>query len=203
MEKSSQSKARLLLIKLRNQGALLCVWALIGAIWSPVLAAEDVLVHLWEADSQTIGGKTVNCYVLLTAVAEQEAFTMNLSLFAQSVAPEKIQTFTGIKIRAYRLENGSQEVPIEVHSAWIRSSSGSTVGKLKKLDTHPDPYFLGAAPGMGLFTTLLQGILRDGVSVGFQENSGNFDKVFKIAEPLPDDSKKTLLSCMNDLRSSL
>ena len=174
------------------------VAALIGIMAHTSFASPSVLVHEWEVDSQTKGGKTVSCFVELKLVSEQEAVSMNLSLFGESNTPQKVQAWTGLKIRALK-QDGSQ---IKVHSGWVRSSSGSTVGKLKKVD-HPEMYFLGAASGPDLFVTILKGILRDGASVGYQETLGKFDKVFKIVEPLPDGSARALSSCIDDLRSSL
>jgi hypothetical protein len=172
------------------------VLALIVVMANTSYANQDVLLHIWEADSQTRGGKTVSCYVGLMLGTKQEVVSMNLTLLGELITPQKAQTSTALKIRAVKYDDRQ----IKVHSGWVRSSSGSTVGKLKKID-HPGMYFLAGANGMDLFRNILRGILKDGVSVGYQENPGAFDKVFKIAEPLPDDSARALSSCLSDLIS--
>jgi hypothetical protein len=117
---------------------------------------------------------------------------------AELIAPQKVKGFTGLKIIVLRDNN--RQIP--VYSGWVSSSSGSTVGKLKKID-HPGKYFVAGTSNPELFGTILKGILRDGISVGYQETPDKFDKVFKIVEPLPDDSARALSSCMDDLSSSL
>jgi hypothetical protein len=174
------------------------VVTLIGIMADIGFANQDFLVHEWEADSQTRGGKTVSCFVGLKLANEQETISMNLTLFAEVIAPQKVQGFTGLKIIVLR--DNDRQIP--VYSGWIKSSSGSTVGKMKKID-HPGKYFMGGTSGPELFRTILKGILRDGLSVGYQETPGAFDKVFKVAEPLPDDSRKALWSCLHNLQSTL
>jgi len=165
-------------------------------------AADPVLVHLWEADSQVREGKTVSCYIQVSAATESQLVTMNLSLFAESV-DRKIQVFTGLKIRAARYTAGQKETPIKLYGGWIRSSSGSTVGRLKPVNTNPEPHFLGAAAGLELFQELLNGIVKDGVAIGYQEKPGMFDKVIKVPDPLPPERLRNFVACLDDLRRNI
>ncbi len=50
---------------------------------------------------------------------------------------------------------------------------------------------------------LLDGILKDGISMGYQEKPGTFDKVIRVPEPLPSEGLRNFLSCLDDLKKSI
>jgi hypothetical protein len=165
---------------------------------APVWADEDVSIHLWQSDSQLKGGKVATCSVLLTTANVQESLTMNLGLLI-----EKPQLLTMLKITVHRQASNRPHIPVKIHSAWIRSSSGSSIGKLKQINTHPNQYYLGGADGADVFRVLLPGIMKNGISVGYQERPNTFDKVLKVSEPLPNEAVKSLVSCMEELRAQI
>lgn len=166
-------------------------------------AADPALFHLWQAHSQARGGKTVSCYIQLMAATDDALITSNLALFAEQFAPEKVQTFTALKITASTYGGGQKEVPIKLYNGWLRSSSGSTVARLKIVNTDPETHFLAAASGAEIFQDLLDGIAKDGISVGYQDERGSFDKVVRVTEPLPPEALRNIYGCLGDLQQTL
>jgi hypothetical protein len=166
-------------------------------------AAESSQFHRWQADSQTRGGKTVSCNLQLVASTENMLITSTLALFAEHSAPENTHMFTALKISASKYDSARKEVPIELAGGWIRSSSGSTIGRLTTVKTDAGTEFLGAASGPELFQNLLDGIIKDGMSVGYQEKAASFDNVLRIAEPLPPERLRNLQECLDDLGQRL
>ena len=182
------------------------LWILILG-YTPVFASEIIISHFWEADSQTKAGKVVTCFLQLTAVnLDQILMTMNLSLMAEKVEANRVRILTMLKITAARITETLQSVPIKLHHGWLRTSSGTSIGNFTKIDVKPDPYFLAGASGMDLFAEITKGALKDGVTVGFQEKPGTFDKVYKISDPPPLDITNKFLSCFvamsNDISTS-
>ncbi len=176
------------------------------ALSLPAFASEHVISHFWEADSQTRAGAVVTCYIQLTAVNyKQIAITMNVSIFAQMATPELVENMTMVKITASRITNPftAESQPIKINYGWVKSSSGTSVGKVKITDVSPDPYFLGVAAGMDLFQEITFGILKDGVTVGYQEKPGTFDVTFTIATPPSGDVSLKLGSCLSEMRQRI
>lgn len=170
--------------------------------YAPVFASEHIITHIWESDSQTRAGKVVSCWLQLNAVnQDQILMTMNLSVMAEEVDVNHVKNITMLKVTASRVTRKLQSVPIKIDHGWVKSSSGMSIGNLKQIDVKPEPYFLGSAPGLDLFDEIIMGAVENGITVGYQERPGTYNKVYKISEPPPLDIVTKLLSCFRTMQN--
>lgn len=172
--------------------------------YAPAFASEYITTHNWESDSQSRGGKIVSCRLQLNAVnQDQILMTMNLSVMAEEVDVNRVKNITMLKVTASRVTNKLQSVPIKIDHGWVKSSSGTSIGNLQKIDGKPEPYFLGSTPGLDLFDEIIMGAVENGITVGYQERPGTYNKVYKISEPPPLDIVTKLLSCFRTMQNDL
>jgi hypothetical protein len=170
-------------------------------------AGEEVLSQEWDAGTQTKGGKAKICYLKNIAVTlGGELITSNLSLFGARQGDNSFETIFTLKVVVVQIEEEEEKIVngIPIYSAWIKSSTGSTVGQLTELES-PGYFFGGVAGGKAipLFTLILKGLLTDGMTVGFQTLADAFDRVIHIKEPLPTNVAKNFFECLGELKEVL
>jgi len=168
--------------------------------------ATDLVWHEWSTDAQIMGGKTTTCYWQVGLVtSDLTIITMNLGWV---VIPQPSGTWANItlKVTAAKTVNPQgqkfERIPIRIHDAWIKSSTESTVGRLKKVDATPEPYYLGVG-SLELGQEILKGLLVDGLIIGLQESPGKFDIVFRVEEPPSDELKIRFGQCLAQFENDL
>ncbi len=125
--------------------------------------------------------------------------TANLSTFSELISPDQVRAYTTLKVKAAQRVKPRGYVSIIIHQAWIKSSSATTVGRLKKVDVDPEPYFLAVQAGIDLFQDILKGLMENGIVVGYQEKPDTFDKVFEVKAPLPLDVQAKVIRCFDSM----
>lgn len=168
-------------------------------------AATETQVYQWQAEETTKGGVTVGCEVMVVGMIEVSLYvTANLSLFAEPADPSRVHARTVLKITVTEiaLDQGFKKTPVRLYGGWLRTSSGTTVGKLKTIPMSPEVYYLGAAPGMDLFIELVSGMLN-GITVGFQRRPDGLDTTMTIPTPPPVETILKLETCIQNLQKRI
>jgi len=164
-----------------------------------VQPAEKILHYEWNSGPQYSGGKTKTCFLSVDIITEKLlALTMNFAMLAELTPSNKVRSVSSLKVVAMESINTKQPRKIGIHYAWIRSSTGSTVGKIKTTKLETELNYLGAGP-YELFLDILSGIVKDGVVIGYQQRAGSFDKIFEIPEPPRVELIQKLNSCLKEL----
>jgi hypothetical protein len=115
-----------------------------------------------------------------------------------------MKVWTNLKVAVSQFNaNDDGSKPITLHYAWLKSSTGSTVGKLKDATPDSRPYYQAVAPGTDLFVSVLKGVHASGVVIGYQENLGGLDSTVESEGPPPPDVRAKLTSCLVDFTAAL
>ena len=165
-------------------------------------AAPEALIHEWLAEELTSGGKVVGCQIIVDGMVSTSLYvSANVALLAEAAGRLGIYTRTMVKITSAEIDvERAIKTPIPLFGGWIRTSSGTTVGNLKTLPT--GPHYLGISPGADLFVKLLEGVLEQGVTVGFQQRVGGLDTTVAFPAP-PADVLVKLNSCLKSLEETV
>lgn len=170
-------------------------------------AATEAYIFQWQAEETTKGGRTVGCGILVDGMIGTSLYvTANLTLFIEPAESTQFSVMTLLKITVAELalDQGFKMTPMRLHGGWIRTSSGTTVGKLRDIPT--SPYYLGSlesGPGMDLFIELISGMLEDGVTIGFQLRPDGWDTTMRIPMPPPVDTIVKIQTCLQNFERSV
>lgn len=180
--------------------ALTIVSSSAAASFARTSAGEPLMLHDWQTEFESQKGRKASCLIQTTGINKKQRLllTMNLSVFIERApGPNQTKDTTILKITAGRINKPdlSDITPIRIHDAWMTTSLGTSVGKITKID-RPEPYYLAGADGSDLFHRLLQGILKDGARVGFQEMKGRPEVVSIIPTPPASVIVEKLMPCL-------
>lgn len=179
--------------------AVYFILALAFLLCESVIASENIVFREWNSGPQLSGGKTKTCFIGLDIVSDKFlALTMNFAILAEPTPAGMVRSVSSLKITATETTQGKNSKKVNIHYAWIKSSSASTVGKIKTTKLETDPNYLGAGK-YDLFFDVLDGVVKNGVVIGYQEKPQSFDKIFEVRDPPPDDIVKKLYLCLGDL----
>lgn len=180
-----------------------------SVIWQgEARAATEAQTYQWHGEETTRGGVTDGCEVMVTGMMVSREVslivTANLSLFAKPADSSrvKIGTLLKITVNEIALDQDFKLTPIRLYGGWIRTSSGTTVGKLMTISVSPEMYYLGVTPGIDLYLELVSGMLKDGVTVGFQRRPGGLDTTMTIPTPPPVETIAKLETCFENLEKT-
>jgi hypothetical protein len=162
-------------------------------------ASENMTFYDWQADFQA-SEKSTTCFIQLTGINRERfiLLTMNLSALVEKSPLNQIREITVLRVTASQINKPdlSDMAPIKIHNAWIKTSLGTSLGKITKIDVGPELYYLGGAKGSDLFHTLIEGILNNGAIIGYQEKPTDPDIVSRVPAPPPDVVIGRLLPCL-------
>lgn len=165
-----------------------------------VLAAENLTFYDWEVRFQSKGKKPASCSIQLTGVNRQRRVLLDINLSAIiDTAPltgQKATTILRIKASRVNRPDLSDPSPIKIHNAWITTSLGTSLGEMTKIDVSPDSHYLGGREGSELFHRLLEGIVKDGAAIGYQEEPKGPEIVSMVPVPPPDVIINKLMPCL-------
>lgn len=165
----------------------------------PASGSENIVFREWNSGPQLSGGKTKTCFIGLDIITDKFlALTMNFAMIAEPTPTGKVRSVSSVKITATETTQGKNPKKVKIHYGWIKSSSASTVGKIKTTKLETEPNYLGAGK-YELFLDVLDGIVKDGVVIGYQEKPGSFDKIFEVPIPPPIEVLNKLNLCLDDL----
>ncbi|GEM_PF-5898281 len=153
----------------------------------PVIQIEKMRFFDWEAGSESLETAKKTCSLQVTGFTPDRVFlSMQLSMIKSSPAASDKNALTIIKITATQVyeEDFSDAVSIPLSEAWLETSTVSTLGRLNKIMATA-PHFIGGSPGAGLFDTLLQGIRKDGLIIGYRAEKDPLARVFDVGSPAP------------------
>lgn len=153
----------------------------------PSVAVEMVQFYDWQAEIVSKEERTT-CVIHFTGITQSRiVIGMNLSLVEEKAAEGEGRYFTLIKVSAGHIHkiDLSDVTPIKIQNAWIKTSAGSSEGKINKINDGPNPYFLGGTEGFDLFQSLVLGIKQEGVVVRFEEGP-DLETVARIPPPPPE-----------------
>ena len=162
------------------------------------LTIETLRFFDWEVAVSSKEEAKKSCHLQMTGVSAHRIFlSMRLSVVKESPAASDQNALTIIKITAaqIRKEDLSDAVSIELTDAWLETSTVTTLGEVKKIDTGSDPHFLGGVKGTGLFNTLLRGMRKDGLMIGYRSTPMRRAKIFQVQGP-PPELFEQLRSCL-------
>ena len=184
--------------------AMLKKWAFLGILLSqfvlpspgisqtfsdenPVIQIEKLRFFDWKSDasSQKIAKKA--CHIRLTGFSRDRVFiSMQLSMLKASAAASARNALTILKISATQVfqEDFSDAIPIRLSEAWLETSTITTLGLLEKA-INQEAHLVGGLPGNGLFITLLRGMRKDGLILGYHPEAAPFARVFDLGIPPP------------------
>lgn len=165
-----------------------------------VFAAENLTLYDWQVHIQSKERKPTACFIQLTGVnREKRVFlNVNLSVSIDTVPLRGRRATTILRVKADRINKSdlSDLSPLKIHDAWMATSLGSSAGEMAKIDVSPDPHYLGGKTGADLFHQLLQGILKDGATIGFQERPGDSGIASTVPAPPPEVIINKLMPCL-------
>ncbi len=163
-------------------------------------AAESLTLYDWQVHFQSNEQPPTTCFIQLTGVNRKRLvlLDMNLSVVVEKVPLIGRKATTILRIKAHRINKPdlSDLSPIQIHDAWITTSLGTSAGKMKKIDVSPDPHYLGGKEGADLFHRLLEGILKDGAAIGYEEGPKGTETVSIVPVPPPDVIINKLMPCL-------
>jgi hypothetical protein len=166
----------------------------------PVFAAENLTFFDWQVDFQSKESQPAGCTIQITGVNRKRhvLLNINLSLSIDKVPLTGRKETTILRIKADRINKPdlSDLSPIKIRNAWVATSLGTSAGKMAKLDVSPDPHYLGGAEGSELFHRLLEGILKDGATIGYHEGSKETEVLSTLPVPPPDVIINKLMPCL-------
>lgn len=167
---------------------------------APLFAAENLTLYDWQVHFQSKQDRPVSCFIQLTGVNRQRFVLLDLNL---SVVIEKAplvgrKATTILRIKANRIgrTDPSDLTPIKIDDAWMTTSLGSSEGVMKKIDVGPEPHYLAGKEGAALFHRLLEGILKDGATIGYREGPGAPAVESSVPVPPPDVIIDKLMPCL-------
>ncbi len=164
---------------------------------SPTIQIEKLRFFDWEfgSASQKIAKKT--CHLQLTGFSRDRLFvSMRLSMLKASAASGARNALTILKISATQVfqEDFSDAIAIRLSEAWLETSTVTTLGLLEKV-IDKDAHFIGGMPGNGLFMTLLRGMRKDGLVLGYHPEAEPFARIFDLGIP-PSHLFESLKICL-------
>ncbi|MDA2935143.1 hypothetical protein MYX82_12505 [Acidobacteria bacterium AH-259-D05] len=163
-------------------------------------SAEESAVYQWQAETLSRSGAPIGCSISVDGMIRATTYvTMNLSFLAEPARANQYQIMTLLKITATRIniDKGFKREPVKLYGGWVKAGSATTVGKLKTVATDPENHYLGALPGMDLFSEVFQGLLETGPTIGFQTASGGLDTTLIIPAPIPPRTLVTVEQCLS------
>ncbi len=163
-----------------------------------MVTIETLRFFDWEVAVSSKEEAKKSCHLQMTGVSAHRIFlSMRLSVVKESPAASDQNALTIIKITAAQIhkEDLSDAVSIELTDAWLETSTVTTLGEVKKIDTASEPHFLGGVKGVGLFNTLLRGMRKDGLMIGYRSTPDRRAKIFQVSAP-PPELFEQLRSCL-------
>lgn len=165
----------------------------------PVFAAESLTFYDWDVRFLP-KGKPASCFIQLTGVNRKRRVLLdvNLSVIIDDapLAGKKATTILRVKASRINQPDRSELPPIKIQNAWIATSLGSSLGQMAKIDVSPDLHYLGGKEGSGLFHLLLEGIVKDGAAIGYQEEASGPEVVSTVPVPPADVIINKLMPCL-------
>ncbi len=152
----------------------------------PTSAVKSLRFHDWQADVLSSESSKKQCYIQFSGISKERILiSMRLAMVEEKTPFNDTITWTLIKVSAGRLRNNnpSDVSAIKIEEAWLETSAGATIGKIKKVDQDQAPHFLGGTEGFKLFEMLLKGIVKDGMTVGFRTKSEPIVTVLHVPPP--------------------
>jgi hypothetical protein len=138
-----------------------------------VPAAENLTFYDWEVRLQPKENRPGSCSIQLTGVNRKRLVLLdvNLSIIIDDAPLTGGKATTVLRIKANRINRPglSDRSPMKIQNAWIATSLGSSLRQMTKIDVSPDLHYLGGKEGSDLFHRLLEGIVKDGATIGYQE----------------------------------
>ncbi|HZR46361.1 MAG TPA: hypothetical protein VFA47_06635 [Candidatus Manganitrophaceae bacterium] len=172
----------------------------LAAFPSSGFAAESLTFYDWEVRFQPNGNRPVSCSIHLTGVNRKQRVLLdvNLSVIIEKAPLIGRRATTILRVKANRINRPdlSDLSPIQIQNAWMATSLGSSLGQMAKIDVRPDVHYLGGKEGSGLFHLLLEGIVKDGAAIGYQEEAGGAEIVSSVPLPPPDVIINKLMPCL-------
>lgn len=152
------------------------------------LKIETLRFFDWEVAVSSKDEAKKSCHLQMTGVSAHRIFlSMRLSMVKESPAASDQNALTIIKITAAQIhkEDFSDAVSIELTDAWLETSTVTTLREVEKMNTGSEPHFLGGVKGTGLFNTLLRGMRKDGLMIGYRSKPMRRAKIFQVSAPPP------------------
>lgn len=154
----------------------------------------------WQVHVQSNKNKPTACFIQLTGInrKNQVLLDVNLSILVEKAPLIDRKATTILRIKAGRINNSdlSDVTPIKIEDAWLKTSLGNSEGQMAKIDVRPDAHYLGGKNGSELFHRLLEGILKDGATIGYRERSADNAVVSTVPAPPPDVIVDKLMPCL-------
>ncbi|MFQ5596421.1 MAG: hypothetical protein ACE5GK_00060 [Nitrospiria bacterium] len=150
------------------------------------MGVEKIRFYDWQADVLTGEDQNKRCYIQFSGATNQGIrLSMHLSALVTGGSPEERKVVTVIKISAERINPAdfSDVTAIKIDQAWVSNISGTSIGKIEKMDVGTQTYFLGGVAGFELFETLLRGIEQEGIMVGYRIGGGEEAVIHTPAPP--------------------
>ncbi len=128
---------------------------------------------------------------------------VHLSLSMRGEVTDEM-TLLKVTARSVATERPFDTTPIKLHEAWVRSSTGTTAGKLIRTDAGESSYYLGVAAGDEVFVAVIEGLITDGLTVGYNLRPGGLDTVTVVKEPPTSEAGLTeFRACLKRFRENL
>jgi len=144
--------------------------------FNPLIASavDSLLLHDWQADVILAENSKKQCYIQFSGInKEKRLISMRLAMVEETSSSKGTRTWTLIKVSAGAMlsHDPTDLFPLKIEEAWLETSTGSSLGLIKKVDQEQAFYFLGGSKGFSLFEVLLKGIGEDGITLGFRTKS--------------------------------
>ncbi len=181
--------------KLRLDGPIWVIFSIFFTLL-PAFSAETIQFYDWQVDVKKQDQKK-RCYIQFTGATRRKVrLSMHLSIVEEKLPTGGKRTFTLLKISAGRINprDFSNVTPIDLTDAWVETSSGTSRGKIEKTEIGQAGYFLGGVAGIGLFESLLPGIEKDGITVGYLSEAEPVETIIHTPAPPPHLFKR-LFTC--------
>lgn len=167
---------------------------------APIFAAENLTFYDWQVHIQSRQNKPTACFIQLTGFNREKRVLLdvNLSVSIETAPLHGRKATTILRIKADRINKPdlSDLSPLKIHDAWMTTSLGSSAGEMAKIDVGSDPHYLGGKAGTDLFHQLLQGILKDGATIGLRERPDDSGIASTVPAPPPEVVIQKLMPCL-------
>ncbi|MFQ5579288.1 MAG: hypothetical protein ACE5FZ_01635 [Nitrospiria bacterium] len=163
----------------------------VSLLAEPSDLVEKVQFYDWKSDVVSKQERNT-CVIHFTGITQSRiVLSMNLSVVEEKSSEGEALYITMIKVSAGRIHkiDLSDVTPIKIQNAWVKTSAGSSEGKVNKINDGPNPYFLAGTEGFDLFRTLVRGIAEEGVVVRFEEGP-DMQMVVQVPAPALEITEK-------------
>jgi hypothetical protein len=151
-------------------------------------------IHEWRSRDYMSLDSPVGCAIILAARRSDSWITMTLSLLGGDEHSRK----TELRLTARRRSVGDllRETPVPISDAWLRTTTGTSVGALSRITTEAD--FVASSPGLQAFADLFRGLRSDGAVLGVRFAGATTDQVEQTGPP-PKKVSDAVVACLNRL----